>query len=627
MKTFFYRNKYGIMLLANTLVSALAYLLAFQVRFLDNGLGFTKDMLAIFLETLGYSILVDLLFMHVFRLLKIVLRYTNLDDLMRVLKSVTCSAVGFCLLIYFVRGFSQYPRSIFVLRFIFGILAFSSLKVSRRVIMEFIQCAKGKHRGHKTIIVGAGDIGDYALREIRRKYSGEFHLVGFLDDDPRKQGNTIGGYPVLGSCRNAAQIIHDYGITEVIIAIPDVSKHLISSIVEKCGDDHVNFKILPSFHDALTGKLHQEGLREVKVEDLLGRDAITLDKERISAGLAGKSILITGAGGSIGSELVRQIARFNPAKLILFEVSESPLFEINREIRAAYPDLHVVPFIGDIKHPESVDFIFEREKPDRVYHAAAYKHVPLMEEHPDEAVLTNVMGTLHLFEAAIKHHVDRVVMLSTDKAVRPTNVMGASKRCAELMISHFNNHDHAKTKFSAVRFGNVLGSNGSVVPIFRKQIASGGPITITHPDITRYFMTIPEAAELVLQAGALGDTGEVFILDMGEPVKIVDLAKNMIELSGLKVDRDIKLEFIGLRPGEKLHEELVAYGEDVEATRFDKIRVQKARQESCQFDIDDLTLLIGFAKQRDVEKTKDCLWETVGKYDPDVCGARSTGGS
>ncbi|MDT8390388.1 MAG: nucleoside-diphosphate sugar epimerase/dehydratase [Lentisphaeria bacterium] len=619
LEDYFYKNKYSILFLANMLASACAYFLAFQIRFLDTGM-LPPEMVKTLLETLFISVIIDLLFLNLYRSHKIILRYTSLNDLVRIFKAVTCSALTFFIIISVLRGVQDFPRSVFVLRYILGLMLFSGIKVSRRLTIEFWHRIFHKENGNHTLIIGAGDVGEHALREIQRKHFGEFQLVGFLDDDPGKRGNLIHGIPVLDSTENLSAIIDKYEITKVIIAVSNASTQFMRRVVDSCSGKNVNLQILPSFHDALTGKLHQENIRELKVEDLLGRESVRLDQRLVSDDLNGKVVLITGAGGSIGSELVRQIAPYTPRKLILFDIAESPLFEIDREIRSTHPELSVVPFIGDIKHLDSVDHIFKREKPEKVYHAAAYKHVPLMEGHPDEAVLTNIMGTRHLFETSVKYGVDKFIMISTDKAVRPTNVMGATKRCAELMISHFGGGSDVKTKFAAVRFGNVLGSNGSVVPIFQKQIAAGGPVTITHPDITRYFMTIPEAVQLVLQAGALGKGGEVFILDMGEPIKIVDLAKNMIELSGHKVGEDIRIEFTGLRPGEKLYEELMAYGEDVLPTQIDKIRVQKSNGQRREFDLSDLDSLIAIAERRDAEQARQHLWRTIKKYDLDIVG-------
>jgi FlaA1/EpsC-like NDP-sugar epimerase len=341
-------------------------------------------------------------------------------------------------------------------------------------------------------------------------------------------------------------------------------------VVESCSGHDVNFRIMPAFRDLMTGTLALDKIREVRVEDLLGRDPVHLDSVRVVSHLGGRTVLVTGAGGSIGSEICRQVAKFQPARLVLFEVAESPLFDIENEIRESFPSLEVHGCIGDIKHADEVEAVFSRFKPDRVFHAAAYKHVPLMEAHAVEAVRNNVMGTKHVVEACVRHRTESFVLISTDKAVRPGNVMGATKRIGELIVARA---EAPGSNFASVRFGNVLGSSGSVVPIFERQIRRGGPVRVTHPDMTRFFMTIPEAVELVLHAGALASGHDVFVLDMGDPVRIMDLARNMIELSGLAVGADVKIEVTGMRPGEKLHEELVTYGEALEPTQVGKISV------------------------------------------------------
>ena len=617
LEKYIHSNKTSILFLVNLLAGAGLYALAFEIRFLDTW-EMPPEMVETLAKTLAFSVLVDLVFLHLYKSHKIIMRYASLNDLLRIVKAVSWSALAFFFVIYSLRGVQNFPRSVFVLRYMLGLMVYGGIELTPRLIIEFWHQVFQKQKGNHTLIVGAGDVGEHALREIQRKHYGEFQLVGFLDDDQRKHRNLIHGLPVLDSTQNLSKIIDQYDVNKVIIAIANASNKLIRRVVDSCSGKNVTLQILPSFRDNLTGKLHQEKIREIRVEDLLGRESVTLDHHIVSEDLKDKVILITGAGGSIGSELARQIAFYHPRQLILLDVAESPLFEIDREIRVLHPRLPVTAGIGDIRNPGSLEDIFKRERPEQVYHAAAYKHVPLMEGHPEEAILTNILGTRQLFETSIKYDVEKVILISTDKAVRPTNIMGATKRCAELMLSHFANDDTVKTHFSAVRFGNVLGSNGSVVPIFRKQIAAGGPVTVTHPDITRYFMTIPEAVELVLQAGALGTGGEVFILDMGEPIKIVDLARNMIELSGLTVGEDIHIEFSGLRPGEKLYEELIAYGENVVPTKIKKIRVQTSAADQCPFELSDLDTLISVAEKRDPKKARTHLWATIKKYDLDI---------
>jgi FlaA1/EpsC-like NDP-sugar epimerase len=398
---------------------------------------------------------------------------------------------------------------------------------------------------------------------------------GFLDDDPAKQRAEISGRPVLGPIDALPDLARSRKIKKVIIAIPSAPSKLIRDVVELCRREGLEVQTLPGVEDVLAGRLLASQVRDVNLEDLLGRDPVRLDVEKIEGCLAGKRILVTGAGGSIGSEICRQVARFRPRVLILLDSAETPLHQISLEMGREHPELRTEPLLADIRDREQVFQAFEETAPEVVFHAAAYKHVPMMEYHPREAIKTNVFGTRNLAEAADSVGTERFVMISTDKAVNPTNVMGASKRAAECYVQAFD--ETSGTEFITVRFGNVLGSNGSVVPLFQEQIRRGGPITVTHPEVVRYFMTIPEATQLVLQAGAMGIGGEIFLLDMGKPVKIVYLAEELIRLSGLRPHEDVEIVFTGLRPGEKLYEELLVADEGVKPTEHQKICVATAR--------------------------------------------------
>jgi FlaA1/EpsC-like NDP-sugar epimerase len=408
------------------------------------------------------------------------------------------------------------------------------------------------------------------VREIRENPSLGMVEVGFVDDDPAKRRTRIEGVPVLGRHEEIADLCKEHDIDEIIIAIPSESPSRLRHLLDRCRDVRAKARILPGVGDLIDGKVSVRALRNVNLEDLLGRDPVALDTDLLRRHISGRTVLVTGAAGSIGSELCRQIARLSPARLVMFEIAESPLFDFEMEMRERFPALELLPVIGDVRDPGRVEEVLRAYRPAIVYHAAAYKHVPMMEIHPVEAVKTNVLGTRIVAEAAAKHRVERFVLVSTDKAVRPANVMGATKRVAELVI-HNMNGEGRPTVFVAVRFGNVLGSAGSVVPIFRKQLETTGKLTVTHPEASRYFMLIPEAAGLILQAGAMGKGGEVFVLDMGEPVKILDLAKNLIRLSGKELGVDADIVFTGLRPGEKLHEELIVEGEDVSRTTHPKV--------------------------------------------------------
>ncbi len=423
----------------------------------------------------------------------------------------------------------------------------------------------------RILIVGAGNAGETLLREIRRMSVLKYEVVGFVDDNPRKRGMRIHGVEVLGNTGEIKKIAKEKAIDELVIAMPSANRKELRHVISQCEGSNLKFSTVPDLVSIAAGKVAVSQMRDVDINDLLGRDPITLDIEQISSFLNNKVVMVTGAGGSIGSEMCRQICQFGPKRLLLVEQAENPLFHIERELQANYPSVSLRPIICDISDGVRVDRVFSENKPEVVIHAAAHKHVPLMEANPGEAFKNNVSGTRNVAYASDKYGAKNFVMISTDKAVNPTSIMGSSKRFAEMVIQGLN--VRSKTDFITVRFGNVLGSNGSVVPIFTKQIMAGGPVTVTHPDMQRYFMTIPEASQLVLQAATMGKGGEVFLLDMGEPVKIADLARELITLSGYRPDEDIEIKFTGMRPGEKLFEELSIAGEDMKPTPHPKIAV------------------------------------------------------
>jgi FlaA1/EpsC-like NDP-sugar epimerase len=443
--------------------------------------------------------------------------------------------------------------------------------------------------------------------------------VGFVDDDAQKQGVAFQGIKVLGRPDDLARICHNKRVDEVIIAIPSATGPQVRGIVEKCQEAEVKFRTLPGVGDLIDGRVSVQSIRDVALEDLLGREPIVLEVDRIRAYLKGKRVLVSGAGGSIGSEICRQVARFQPGKLILFDNAETPLFNIERELVAHFPDIPLSPVVGDIRYRARIEAVFDQYLPEVVFHAAAYKHVPMMEHNPAEAANNNVRGTQVLADAAHEHAVETFVMISTDKAVNPTNVMGASKRAAELYVQGLARE--SRTRFVTVRFGNVLGSNGSVVPIFKEQIARGGPVTVTHPEVTRFFMTIPEATQLVLQAGSMGKGGEILLLDMGEPVKILHLAEELIRLSGLRPHEDIDIVFTGLRPGEKLYEELLLTGEGIVPTAHASIMIANA----AESDRDSLQAyfeqLYAAARNMDHAAVVTTLRAIVPEFRPEDAGA------
>src|SRR5262249_27376099 len=459
-----------------------------------------------------------------------------------------------------------YPRSVLLLDMALTILATGGARFAVRAYTEGVKSYAAQKR---TLIVGAGDAGSGIVRELQRNPNLDYKPVGFLDDNPSKKGIKIHGVKVLGETSALAEMIEQHAVSCVMIAIPSATGEQIQQIIGRCRECRVDFKILRPVADRIHRPHLVNQLRSVRVEDLLGRAPVHLDVEAIEQKFHHKVVLITGAAGSIGSELVRQVARFAPEKVVLFDRSENDLFKIGIELSAELPGLQFVPVVGDILDVSLLRDVFALHHPDTVFHAAAYKHVPMMERNCFQAITNNVFGTYNVALVAKQYGAEQFVLISSDKAVNPTNIMAATKRVAELIVLGL---EKTRTQFRAVRFGNVLGSNGSVLPVFEQQIARGGPVTVTHPDATRYFMTIPEAAQLVLQASAMGRGGEIFVLDRGEPMKITDLAANLIRLSGLEPERDIQITFTGLRPGEKLFEELSLEGERIKPTAHEKIR-------------------------------------------------------
>ncbi len=476
------------------------------------------------------------------------------------------------------------------------IMLLSGLRMVIRLYHEeFFAETRGVAR--RFLIVGAGNAGEALLREMMRRKDIQYDAVGFVDDDPAKYRMKIHEIPVLGTVEQLPQICQKYSIDEIAIAMPSATRKQMRRVIQICQGTKLRFTTVPSITDIASGKLKVSQIREVEINDLLGREEIRLDLEEIERFLKNKTVLVTGAGGSIGSEMCRQVCAFVPKQLLLLEQAENPLFFIEQELKKGYPTISLQALICDITDKTRVDQLFDAYRPEVVIHAAAHKHVPLMEANPGEAVKNNVLGTKNVADASDRIGSEHFVMISTDKAVNPTSIMGSSKRIAEMYIQDLNNT--SKTHFVTVRFGNVLGSNGSVVPIFRKQIADGGPVTVTHPDMRRYFMTIPEASQLVLQAAAIGQGGEIFVLDMGEPVRIVDLARELITLSGFRPGEDIDIVFTGLRPGEKLFEELSIEGEDMVPTKHPKIAVWK------NILIDRQSLRANIQKLVDLAATQD----------------------
>jgi FlaA1/EpsC-like NDP-sugar epimerase len=504
--------------------------------------------------------------------------YASVREMLVILAAVSMGTLTLYVLNLFVPydGFLV-PRSIFVIEWFLANFFLGGSRFLIRVTHDALKQQTNINRenlagspsavGKRLLIIGAGDAGAMALREMQR--STTWQVVGFIDDDLQKQGRLVGGVPVLGGRGSIAEAVKTKDVGEILIAMPSASRQMMREIFAAAQKTGRPVRTLPALYELINGRVTVNQIREVQIEDLLGREPVETDIRPIAAYLHGRTVLVTGAGGSIGSELCRQITRYQPARLILLGHGENSIFGIEQELRVAHPHLRLEPVIADIRERGKIERVFAAKKPQVVFHAAAHKHVPLMEANPDEAVSNNVFGTRNVVEAASRVEVERFVLVSTDKAVRPTNAMGCSKRVAELIVQQADGH--SRTRFVAVRFGNVLGSRGSVIPLFRKQIAAGGPVTVTHPEMRRYFMTIPEAVQLIIQAGALGEGGEIFLLNMGEPVRILDLARDLIRLSGLEPDVDIPIVFSGPRPGEKLFEELHTEGEDVLPTPHPKI--------------------------------------------------------
>jgi FlaA1/EpsC-like NDP-sugar epimerase len=470
--------------------------------------------------------------------------------------------------------------------------------------------------GHRPcLIVGAGDTGEALLREILRMPVERYRIVGFLDDDTTKHGARIHGVPIVGRIDDVRAVCKREQVEELLIAMPNAPQKKLRYIVEQLQGLNVRFRTIPAMEAVIEGRVTVSQIRDVDIKDLLGREQVKLDEARISENLRDQRVLVTGAGGSIGSEICRQVLRFKPARLVLVEQAENNLFEIDRELAALAPDVPRVGYVADICDARRIDGLFSTERPAVIFHAAAHKHVPLMESNVGEAIKNNILGTKTVADAAKRHGVSRFVMISTDKAVNPTSVMGCTKRVAEMYIQQLR--QGAATQFMTVRFGNVLGSSGSVVPIFARQIAAGGPVTVTDPAMTRYFMTIPEATQLVLQAGVMGSDGDIFVLDMGEPVKIVDLAREMITLSGLRPGEDIEIVYTGVRPGEKLYEELSVLGEDMGPTQHEKIYVWRNRPEDWARVNRAIGEIVAVADEQGEEQLKARLAEIVPEFTPD----------
>jgi FlaA1/EpsC-like NDP-sugar epimerase len=594
--------------LHDAVAAALAWSFAYLLRFnFDLPAGFSAELR----ETLIFVVPLQLVIFWQFNLYRGIWRYASTTDLRRIFLAVMLSAAAIPLMFWMLRLDFVIPRSVLVINPLLLIMMMGGSRFMYRLWKEQGLYGGIMQHGEPVLVLGAGDAAASLAKDLAK--SRDWRLVGFLDDNSQRHGRTLNGIRVLGGLDSLAEWAKRLGVLQVIIAMPSSSHQQRKRAIQLCNQANVKALTVPSFEDLMSGKVAVSQLRAIELDDLLGRDPVVLDNAGLHGLLTGKVVMVTGAGGSIGSEMCRQIARFAPAELVLFEQSEFALYTIEQELLQTFPALNFVCLVGDVRDTARLDEIMRQHRPSALFHAAAYKHVPLMEQHNAwQAIRNNVLGTWTVARAAQRHGVDKFVMISTDKAVNPTNVMGASKRLAEMVCQALQ--PSGTTRFVMVRFGNVLGSTGSVIPKFRAQIAQGGPVTVTHPEITRYFMSIPEAAQLVLQAGLMGQGGEIFVLDMGEPVKIVDLARDLIRLSGFTED-EIKIEFTGLRPGEKLYEELLADNEHTLPTPHPKLRIAQARQVDAAWLEKLLEWVAATAMSDDAVRAALTRW--VPEYQPD----------
>ena len=597
---------------------SMAILFAFLLRFDFTLSNESIQLLTHFTPTV---IIVKLSAFSVYGLYRGMWRYTSMSDLTNIIKASTLGTMGSITFFVLIHGFSDFPKSVLLIDYILCTTLLAASRASIRIYFSnFDHSYKRSSKNpfiigrKKIIMIGGGGSSEKIIREIRDNRGLKYIVIGIVDDDDSKVGATIHGVPILGSIEELANLKVPFD--EIIICIPTATNVEMRRIVSICKSTGKPYRTVPTFSELIDGKVSMKSVRDVSMVDLLGRKEIELDRSSISHYLYGKRVLVTGAGGSIGSELVRNCLTFDPDLLILLDQSEHNLFKIGRECEQSKHPVSFQPILGDIRDKTLLHRVFASFKPDVVFHAAAYKHVPMQEDHPWEAVLTNIQGTLNLIDASEDYGVNRFVLVSTDKAVNPTNIMGATKRVAEKLIQ--GKAVDSKVKFMAVRFGNVIGSSGSVIPTFQQQIRNGGPVTITDPKMKRYFMSISEAAQLILQAGAMGDGGEIYVLDMGSPVNIKDIAFELIRLSGLEPEKDISIEYIGMRPGEKMFEELRTDEENIIDTGHDKILMMKnGNGQNWDYLLENVNEVINSAKTYNINKVTDELKKFIPEYVPD----------
>ncbi len=596
----------AIIMLVDALVINIAFVMAFFIRF--EGSFFISNVAQrnfdIYLSNIVTITLLKLVIYYAFGLYRNLWKYASIYEVFQIM--ITTFVGNAVVVSYMYLAQDSLPRGIFAIVILLDIVFIGGIRFSFRVtrsLKDRSKTTKNMKSGKKRVLViGAGEAGAQVIKELRDHKEHNSVPVAIIDDNDEKLGARINGLPVIGDRYHIRKAVEKHRIDEIIIAIPSMQRQEIRGIIEECNKTKSKLKIVPSMTELIDGEVSISSIREVKIEDLLGRDPVKLDMKGIKGYIEDRVVLVTGGGGSIGSELCRQIAAIKPKKLLILDNYENNAYAIQNEIRRDFPGLDMFTIIASIREKDRMQEVFQNFRPQVVFHAAAHKHVPLMEDNPQEAVKNNIFGTRNVAECADQYGVERFVLISTDKAVNPTNIMGASKRVAEMVIQALDKE--SKTEFIAVRFGNVLGSNGSVIPLFKEQIEKGGPVTVTHEEVTRYFMTIPEAVQLVIQTGSMAKGGEIFVLDMGEPVKIIDLARNLIRLSGFEPDTDIEIKVVGLRPGEKLYEELLLDGEGLEDTCHEKIFVGKPMYTDFKF----------------LQRELDILWNTLPQDSSEIKG-------
>ena len=621
------------MLLLDITLAMCAYWLSYLIRFEGE---IPAENIPALKNTILWVVVVKAILFFYFDLYSGMWRYTSLVDFMNVIKAVTASSISIILIIRFIYGFHRFPRSVFILDFLLTLFLIAGLRLGIRIYLTRKQTAffpvfgKKDGKAKRMLLIGAGNTGEHVLRELIDNPAIHMFPVGFLDDDRTKLSKEIHGVPVLGSIDQIEEINVDHD--EILICVPSATGAQMRRIVDICERSGKPFKTMPPLGELIDGRVSLKLIREVSMTDIIGREEVRLDEEEIKKYIKGKRVLVTGAGGSIGSELVRQISQFKPQAVALLDFSEYNLYRVEMECRKRFKEIELEACLADLGDLRPTNRVFEHFRPNVVFHAAAYKHVPMQELNPWEAVYNNVLAMKNVIACSIDAGVDKFVLVSSDKAVRPTNVMGATKRICELMAVCANGliRDRApinpkligalsliKPRFISVRFGNVIGSSGSVIPLFQQQIAQGGPVTVTHPEITRYFMSIPEAAQLILQAGAMGEGRDIFVLKMGASVRILDLARDVIRLNGFEPEKDIGIVFTGLRPGEKLYEELITEGEGIIPTRHEKIMVLTSHQGNNYDRLpEQIDELIRMADSFDIPAIKAKLQEIVPEYTP-----------